>query len=100
MGGLHTLVKLVNGTYQPLVSILPGNNSQSTGTVGLQPAEREGTATPDLCKALTHLRQYLFTAMTGIRKVFYNLKVDLKAVALRKIWTRITTSLSVRKPQT
>ena len=46
----------------------------------------KGPRSPPLTKAFTHLRQYAYAAMTDIRKAFYNLKIDLKAVALRKVW--------------
>ena len=42
----------------------------------------KGPKSPDLQKSFTHLRQYPYATMTDIRKAFYNLKIDLKTVAL------------------
>jgi len=64
------------------------NHSQSQGEFdpSFNFLSLKSPQSPDLQKAFTHLRQYAFAAITDIRKAFYNLKIDLKAIALRKVW--------------
>ena len=67
------------------------NSSSSTGEhdPSFNFLSLKGPRSNDLIKAFTHFRQYPFSAMCDIKKAFYNLKIDEKAIALRKVWLPI-----------
>ena len=46
----------------------------------------KGPRSNDLIKSFTHFCQHPFSAICDIKMAFYNLKIDERAIALRKVW--------------